>query len=482
MCRTNGWAAILPDAGTTDENHTAMNGTTQGTPRLTPHHRHRRWWSLVAICCLLSSSLLTPLGLSSALAQDRSAHQALSSHTESDTQGYHSLAFAVVSNMPESTSAVPRAQALLHWIGSEGNVAFIIHLGNIKGANELCSDALLSSRRSLLDSAPVPVIYIPGQDDWADCARPQAGNADPLERLDSIRDSFMPGAMSLGRNPIRVIRQSELPAFRPYRENTRWIDAGIVFVTLNVPGDNNHFMDGGGRNGEYEDREIANRSWITRAVTDARRRKARGLVFFFEGDPHFSRETRSGFSWWFNGRRERDGFAPLRRDLIAAAHDFTGPVLLIHSKTSGAADNGAEHAVFTVEPLLREHNGQAVRNMKRIEVAAPPHLQRWLRIAVSSSHNAATPAVFRVEQRQAPLDLPPALATPPNNLDGNVSTAPYGAAYPSDPSHATPDDGWHGQPSEPGMDNQTDSSAFTDIQTPKMLPLPPLNASGSTAP
>jgi hypothetical protein len=43
-----------------------------------------------------------------------------------------------------------------------------------------------------------------------------------------------------GQRAMTIMRQSDQAKFRSYRENTRWETDGVLFVTLNVPGDNNN--------------------------------------------------------------------------------------------------------------------------------------------------------------------------------------------------------------------------------------------------
>ncbi|MGD7201070.1 hypothetical protein ACQCRF_23795, partial [Ralstonia pseudosolanacearum] len=99
--------------------------------------------------------------------------------------------FAVVGNVPQRPEDVAPARALLDAIDTE-HPAFVVHLGNLKGRDESCTDNLLEERHDLLDSTITPLIYIPGDHDWSDCGRPTAGRFDPIERLLRLRDLFYP--------------------------------------------------------------------------------------------------------------------------------------------------------------------------------------------------------------------------------------------------------------------------------------------------
>lgn len=192
--------------------------------------------------------------------------------------------FAVIGNLPQRPEDVAPARALLDAIDTE-RPAFVVHLGNLKGRDESCTDSLLEERHDLLDSMITPLIYLPGDHDWSDCGRPAAGRFDPIERLLRLRDLFYPADNTLGQRTMTVMRQSDQAKFRSYRENARWETTGVLFVTLNVPGDNNNYKTAGGRNGEYEDRLEANRQWLARAFAIARQRKLPGMVIMMQADP-----------------------------------------------------------------------------------------------------------------------------------------------------------------------------------------------------
>ena len=107
------------------------------------------------------------------------------------------------------------------------------------------------------------------------------------ERLLRLRELFYTDDNTLGQRAMTIMRQSDQAKFRSYRENTRWETDGVLFVTLNVPGDNNNYKTAGGRNGEYEDRLEANRQWLARAFAVAHQRKMAGVVVMMHADPLF---------------------------------------------------------------------------------------------------------------------------------------------------------------------------------------------------
>lgn len=172
--------------------------------------------------------------------------------------------FAVVSGVMNAPADEPAAQRLLDAIARERNLAFVVYAGDLKGSKEACRDALYSQRGAILDAARVPLVFIPGHDDWVTCNTAAGGGYDPVERLDFLRQTLLADSALPDPGALQITRESEVARFRPYRENARWMRDDIVYVALNAPAPNNHYLTAGGRNGEFEDRIIANGFWIDR--------------------------------------------------------------------------------------------------------------------------------------------------------------------------------------------------------------------------
>lgn len=183
--------------------------------------------------------------------------------------------FAVVSGVINAPADEPAAQRLLDAIARERNLAFVVYAGDLKGSKEACRDALYSQRGAILDAARVPLVFIPGHDDWIACNTAAGGGYDPVERLDFLRQTLLADSALPDPGALQITRESEVARFRPYRENARWMRDDIVYVALNAPAPNNHYLTAGGRNGEFEDRIIANGFWIDHAAEYAKRREAR---------------------------------------------------------------------------------------------------------------------------------------------------------------------------------------------------------------
>ncbi|QBQ98605.1 hypothetical protein E1956_11775 [Paraburkholderia pallida] len=310
--------------------------------------------------------------------------------------------FAVVANVVTEPGDETTLQRLIDAIGRDPQMSFVVYDGNLKGSRETCADRLYERRRTLLDASRVPLVFVPGQRDWGTCGTAGAGGYDPVERLDFLRQDFFADANSLGQFPLTLTRESEVSRFRPYRENARWQLGDTVFIALNVPDGNNHFLNAGGRNGEFEDRVIADGFWLEHAAEFARRRNARAIVIFMQGNAmpeDYERPDR--FAWLRFRRTPRDGYAELRRSLVKLAETFRGPVVLVHP------DNVKLTRGFAIDQPLRNDKGIRIANVTRIEFSLRDPLTQWLQIDADMARR--TP--LRVSVHDVPRHLP--LLPPP---------------------------------------------------------------------
>jgi hypothetical protein len=230
--------------------------------------------------------------------------------------------------LPPLSRADPDQPALRAALAAtdEDRLAFVVANG-IKASAEPCTDRLYSQRKDLLDSAKNGVILSLAGSDWADCKRTN-GRTAAVERLARLRELFFSGEFSLGDSKLPLHRQSTTAKFRSYGENARWEVAGIMFATLNLPANNNHYLADAGRNSEFEDRLIADQDWLKHLFVLATLRKMDGVVIFTDGDPDLlsQRRQRGGSA------PRRDGFREIRREISRRAAGFPGRVLVVHAE------------------------------------------------------------------------------------------------------------------------------------------------------
>ena len=260
----------------------------------------------------LPSRLMHLLSLTAALALNCSVALA---DTTSFSFGVIAHAFRSDSDETTLRNAITETDA--------DNLAFVVANG-IKAGSEPCSDKLYSQRKTLLSSAKNGLIVSLSASDWVAC-RTAADRSAAIERLNRVRDLFFSDEFSFGDSKIPLIRQSTSPKFHSYVENARWEIGNVVFATINLPASNNHYMAEGGRNSEFEDRQIANREWLQRIFLNATQKKADAVVLFCDGDPLATQRHRV-----FDFNVKRDGFAEIRQRISAHAGQFGGKVLIIH--------------------------------------------------------------------------------------------------------------------------------------------------------
>ena len=268
-------------------------------------------------------------------------------------------AFAALGDTPYNADEEARFVPLIAELNSN-DLAFVIHIGDFKSGWSDCSDELYRERREWFALSHHPFIYVPGDNDWADCWRGPAGGYRPAERLSRLRELFFSQPQSLGQRAIELEQQPRSAAPRPYPEHARWIHQGILLLTINVPGgDNNMSRD----RAEFAARDAALREWIRSSFRMARSRQLTGLVVAMHANP------------WAAGGPRRRGFAQLLETLIGETRDFPGEVLLIHGDT---------HRFRVDRPLIDPDTQLRIPNFTRIEVFGSPSIN-WVRVRVDAT-------------------------------------------------------------------------------------------------
>lgn len=225
----------------------------------------------------------------------------------------------MLGDTPYSEAEVERLERLIDDINAQP-LAFVVHVGDIGSSAQACADAWLLERKRQFARIRHRFVLVPGDNEWSDCKN-------PLERLQRWREVFC-----------------EIPV--EFCEHQRWEAGGWVFVTLNVPGNNNNLG-----HPEHAPRMRAVLAALDEAAAAAERRE--GLLILMQANP-------------FLALARRDGFASLKEALGRLAERRPGRIVLIHGDT---------HLYREDEPLPGLH---------RIEVWGAP-IVSWLRVAVSGA-------------------------------------------------------------------------------------------------
>ncbi|MDO8693749.1 MAG: hypothetical protein Q7J51_06590 [Sheuella sp.] len=161
--------------------------------------------------------------------------------------------------------------------------------------------------------------------------------------------------MSLGKDPIKVERQSDVALdYSSYPENQRWILNQVLFVTLHVVGSNNNYYPSArdpNKNAEFIGRDNANIDWIRSAFELAANKSLGAIVFAFQGDVFIEKSSIELFPL-------SSGFkTSIGDNLITLAAQTKLPVLLIH---------GDSHQYEFDQPFFI--NRKKIENLTRLEV------------------------------------------------------------------------------------------------------------------
>ena len=210
------------------------------------------------------------------------------------------------------------------------NLAFVVSSG-IKTTQEGCSDKLFFKRKELFQGAKNGLIVSIAASDWSNCKANNGGSL-AVERLSRIRDLFFEDDFSFGASKLPLTRQASTPKYRTYVENLRWDIGNMIFATIHLPSNNNDFVSAAGRNSEFDDRLIADRDWLHRVFGVAMQKGAAGIVLFCDGDPMAAPDPQRLLRL---GAR-RDGFAEIRKQILALSARFPGKVVLIHGQEGGS--------------------------------------------------------------------------------------------------------------------------------------------------
>ncbi|MFM9971370.1 MAG: metallophosphoesterase [Burkholderiales bacterium] len=306
------------------------------------------------------------------------------------------FSFAVIGDLGYTVAQEPMVENLLADLNEATNLSFVVHVGDL-GSPFVgsCTNEFQVRRLSQFQASVNPLIYTPGDNDWTDCHEKNAGAFDPLERLANVRKLFFPNDESLGKRRMALTRQSANPTRAAYRENTRWSQGGITFITLHVVGSNNGWGISPAVDAEFRERSNANLEWMREGFAHARANESRGVMILQQGNI-FPGIT----PYPAPPNAPTNGFDDIRAALEQETIRYGKPVMLVHGDSHffrvdkplgvrAAKAPGAAKAV--IQP--------SIENFTRVEGFGQPN-HHWLRITVDDSEG-----VFTVRQRIVPTNI-----------------------------------------------------------------------------
>lgn len=185
---------------------------------------------------------------------------------------------------------------------NRANLAFSVFDGDIKNGSEPCyadvdgsaqaagKPDVYTFARGYFNQLKAPVVVTPGDNEWTDCDRSKIAPAfDANDRLAYERKVFYPTDQSLGRRSMTLTRQSV-----QYPENTRWSQGPVTYLTVNIPGSDNNWIEparDGTKEGpaaeaqaEYTARNAANLAWLDASFAAASAAGSKAVMIITQAD------------------------------------------------------------------------------------------------------------------------------------------------------------------------------------------------------
>src|SRR5438093_10958710 len=173
---------------------------------------------------------------------------------------------------------------------------------------------------------------------------------------------FFQGDVSLGRQPMKLIRQSENSRYASYRVNARGTFGDVTFLTLHMIGSNNNLGRTPQMDAEYEERNAANIAWMREGFDLATRSGSRAVMIIAQADPYFQTtwtpNWQERYALWAlamkpPASRRKTGYdsflAALEKETLA----FGKPVVYVHGDT---------HIFRIHTPLVRSRDHRIIAN------------------------------------------------------------------------------------------------------------------------
>lgn len=311
--------------------------------------------------------------------------------------------FALIGDMPYDGRQEKEFPNVMREIDA-ADLAFVVHNGDFwwdgaawtekAGGLPPCADETFQDRFGLAQSSRHPYIYVPGDNEWADCHRAKPRAYEPFERLAKLRQMFFQGDRSLGQRTMALTRQSDEDSrYAKYRENVRWTYGDVLFVTLQVFGSNNNLGRTPEMDAEHAERTAANLAWMRQAFELAARNGNKAVMIIAQGNPQFENSwptnTQERYFLWGLAikppqARRATGFdeflAALEKETVA----FGKPVVYVHGDT---------HVFRVDKPLFGSTSRRSIENFTRVETFGHPNTH-WVRAIV----DPRDPNVFSFRQ------------------------------------------------------------------------------------
>ena len=287
---------------------------------------------------------------------------------------------AVIGDMPydknpKDTAEFDANPAFIAAINGDKDVSMVLHAGDSHSGSQYCTLDYDAAIYNQWTAYKTPLVYTPGDNEWADCHKKKEGGGsydkatgtihhvqdasgrvinyaggDPLANLELVRSIFFsPADKTLGGAMTVHTQAQELDAAHPadsgFAENVWFEKAGVLFVTLNIPGGSNNGTDpwfGAPSISPVQQKLVtdftgAAMRWLDTAFSKAKANGAVAVVIMEQAD-----------MWDLDGDKMADQhlteYKPYIDKIAALTTAYAKPVLLI---------NGDSHIYRSDNPLVK---------------------------------------------------------------------------------------------------------------------------------
>jgi hypothetical protein len=332
------------------------------------------------------SAVLTASALTLATSVQAGGPQSGSTYHSPNGQGPFS--FALIGDVPYGVAPGEHYAPfdnLIDEVNADRRVKWVMHAGDIKGGGSPCSDEMFADRLGRYNRFDKPVVLTPGDNEWTDCHRVNAGEYQPLERLVKLREVFYPvPGTSIGGRTMQVTSQAADPLYEEFPENVRWTEQGVVFSAIHIVGSNNALAafdpNSSAVRTAADDEEVARRTaaaiaWLEETFAAAQAGNSPGVFIMIHANPGLER-----------GSADRYGFEEFLAALQSHARSYGKPVVLAH---------GDSHYFRVDKPSISGFT----KNLTRVETFGSGNVH-WIKVSVDPQDDE----VFAFQQQIVPAN------------------------------------------------------------------------------
>jgi hypothetical protein len=174
------------------------------------------------------------------------------------------VVFSVMGDIPYTAAEEPVLQAQIAKHNALSPSKFMVHLGDIKSGSDPCVEPVYSNVASLLHALTVPTFMVLGDNEWNDCTNPDEAWGFWVAHFGHF-EKYWAKAPVVARQAVRD-------------ENFAWVDAGVIFIGINLPGGAVHDAT------EWATRLPQNAQWISDQIA-LHGASAYAMVLFAHADP-----------------------------------------------------------------------------------------------------------------------------------------------------------------------------------------------------